>query len=169
MHDHLYKKLNIHLDLHQFDQIKMLDTIEFKTSPYDAKYILPSQEVREYVGSKIPLPPAENKQIIWQILKNPANTTYAMHVDAIRYSAINTLVSLPNPDHEFVMESDTTGKITLDYNSTPGIPYLINVEQRHGVWNRSSTHNRYILTIGFFTKNYNYDFMLDWLAKCRLI
>jgi len=169
MHDHLYKKINTTLDLCQFDQINRLDTIEFKISPYDAKYIIPCQEIKDYVSSRIPLPTAEPGQIIWQILKNPANTTYNMHVDAIRYAAINTLVSFPNPDHEFCMESDSTGRITLDYNNNHGIPYLINVQQRHGVWNRSAVNNRYILTIGFFSKKFDYDFMLEWLYKCQLI
>ena len=59
--------------------------------------------------------------------------------------------------------------IRPNYNGNQLTPFLINVEQKHGVQNNSSLHNRYILSVGFFTKKFDYKFMYEWFTKCNLI
>lgn len=168
MNDDYYKKLITKLDLYRFDIINDLDNIEFKTSPYKALYILPNKDIKEYVSSIIPLPESEPKEIIWQILKNPINSVYQKHIDAIRYCAINILISEPNEDHIFQMFDDDKS-IILDYNNNHLVPYVINVEKPHEVINKSLTTNRYILSIGFFTKKHDYKFMTNWFKERGLI
>jgi len=167
--DNLFKKMKTKLDLYQFAEIQNLDSTEFKTSPYDARYILPTNELKDYVKSIIPLPESEPKEIIFQILKNSPNTVYKTHIDAIRFCAINTLISLPDDDHIFEM-IDVDGNIVQpNYNGNHLVPFLINVEQKHGVQNKSSSNTRYILSIGFFIKKYDYNFLYNWFKTCNMI
>lgn len=160
-----YTKINTKLGLYHFNNIDELDNTEFKTSPYNTKYILPNKDIKQYVSSIIPLPKSKPKEIIWQILKNPINSVYPKHIDAIRYCAINILISKPNDDHIFRMFDESGNFIPLDYNNNHLVPYIINVEKPHEVLNNSSTHNRYILSIGFFTKQYDYKFITNWFKE----
>lgn len=169
MFDGYFKKTKVKLNLLQFPEIQNLNDREFLISPYDSNYVLLSNDVKDYVRSIIPLPPSKPKEIIFQVLKNNPNSVYEMHKDAIRFCAINTLISTPNDDHIFEMEDDDGNRLRPNYNGNQFVPYLINVEQTHGVWNKSPTDNRYILTIGFFTKEFDYKFMYDWFTKCGLI
>jgi hypothetical protein len=82
------------------------------------------------------------------ILVNEPNSIYPPHIDAIRQSAINTLlVKANNKFKTYIYESTVEGpKVAVPY--VRNVPFLINTSKLHSVHNESRTDTRYVFSIG---------------------
>jgi hypothetical protein len=88
------------------------------------------------------------------VFKNPPGWIYPTHRDARRQFAVNMLLSDENDDFETLFYSDDgKEKYPIPYIKNQWV--LLNTKRFHSVKNLSTDVDRYTISVGCCTKNYN--------------